>query len=118
MCKRINDRIADDDDAARASAMASQLVQVAAPIQTPPVQMQTQYLPAQRHGRGVDSLQSLQNRLPQSASNRAVRFATVATDQVNHKPQRSHSNDSAITISVTAALRDRRDEATPTCHHG
>ena len=51
-----------------------------------PTPSQTQYLPAKRHGRGVDSLQSLQN---------------------------YRSESSAFTISVTAALRDRRDEATP-----
>ena len=58
-------------------------------------------------------MQSLQNRLPHPASNRIVRFTTVATDEVNYRPQRYHSNDSDSTISVTAALRDRRDEATP-----
>ena len=52
-----------------------------------PTPSQTQYLPAKRHGRGVDSLQSLQNYRSESSS--------------------------AFTISVTAALRDRRDEATP-----
>lgn len=51
-----------------------------------PTPSQTQYLPAKRHGRGVDSLQSLQNNI---------------------------SGSSTITISVTAALKDRHDEATP-----
>ena len=93
-----NDSLADDDDTASASAITSQLVQVAAPILAPPVQMQTQYLPAHRQGRGFDSLQSLQNRLPHPASNAAVCFAKVATDQVDDRTQRYHCNDFAYTI--------------------
>jgi Reverse transcriptase (RNA-dependent DNA polymerase) len=66
-----------------------------------------QYLPAQRHGRGVDSLQSLQQH-----PSRGVPVRSHAIDLVDDAPQR-YRNDSAFTISVTAALRDRRDEATP-----
>ena len=40
----------------------------------------------------------------------SVRLA--ALDPVDDLPQR-YRNDSAITISVIAALRDKRDEATP-----
>jgi hypothetical protein len=69
--------------------------------------IQRQYLPAQRHGRGVDSLQSLQQH-----PSRGVPVRSHAIDLVDDAPQR-YRNDSAFTISVTAALRDRRDEATP-----
>jgi hypothetical protein len=43
-----------------APAIAQQWIQIAAPIAAISVPTQRQYLPAQRHGRGVDSLQSLQ----------------------------------------------------------
>ena len=52
----INDPSPDDNDAASAFAMVPQLVQVVAPIIAEPLREQTQYLPAQRHGRDVDSL--------------------------------------------------------------
>ena len=51
-----------------------------------PMPSQTQYIPAKRHCRGVDSLESLQNNRIES---------------------------SVFTINVTAALKDRYDEATP-----
>ena len=40
------------------------------------------------------------------------RNSGYCTDPGDDKPQWYHSNDSAFIISVTAALRDRRDEAT------
>jgi hypothetical protein len=52
-------------------------------------------------------LQSLQQH-----PSRAVPVRLAATDPVDDAPQR-YRNDSTFTISVTAALRDRRDEATP-----
>jgi Reverse transcriptase (RNA-dependent DNA polymerase) len=63
--------------------------------------MQTQHLPAQRHSRGVDSLQSLQKH---------IRYSDTEAVKSNIDDQ---VVESAFTISVTAALRDRRDEATP-----
>jgi Reverse transcriptase (RNA-dependent DNA polymerase) len=89
---RMDDPTADDDTAPAAAE------QLSAPMLAP---IQTQYLPAQRHGRGVDSLQSLQKR---------VLFTT--TEPVSTKIA-DKVDDSVFTISVTAALRDRRDEATP-----
>ena len=53
------------------------------------------YLPVQCHGRGVDSLQNLL----------CSDYNDDEIDQDDH--------DSAFTISVTAALRDRCDEAIP-----
>jgi hypothetical protein len=66
-----------------------------------PKPMQTQHLLAQRHGRGVDSLQSLQ---------KLVRYSDTEAVKSNIEDQ---VVESAFTISVTAAFRDRRDEATP-----
>lgn len=51
-----------------------------------PMNSRTHYLTAKRHGRGVDSLQSLQN---------------------------YSSESSAFTISVTTVFKDRRDKSTP-----
>ena len=64
-----------------------------------PTQRETEYLPAKRLGRGVDSLQSLQQRVLHMA---ADTIPSTADDD-----GRSRNNeDSAFTISVTAALRD------------
>ena len=84
----------------------AQLIQVAAPIPAPPMPIERQYLPAQRNGRNVDTLQSLQQHPSRTDT---VRLA--AGDPIDDASQR-YRNDSAFTISVTAALRDRRDEAT------
>jgi hypothetical protein len=62
---------------------------------------QRQHFPAQRNGRVVDSLQSLQQHLSRAAQVRS-----------EEAPKR-HCNDSAFTFSVTAALKNRRDGATP-----
>jgi hypothetical protein len=84
-----------------APAVAQQQIQIAAPIPATSMPIQRQYLPAQRHGRGVDSLQSLQQH-----PSRGVPVRSHAIDLVDDAPQR-YRNDSAFTISVTAALRDR-----------
>lgn len=73
---------------------------------TEPVPIQTDYLPAQRRGRGLDSLQSLQRH------NEPSIVLHTATDAVIARLDQSEKY-SAFTISVRAALRDRRDEATP-----
>ena len=95
------DPIPEDDTA---TAFAPQQAQIPTSTSTPP-----QYLPAQRHGRGVDSLQSLQKYVLHSATEAVP---TMINDQADDESHR-YDNDSAFTISVTAALRDRRDEATP-----
>jgi hypothetical protein len=46
-----------------ASAIAQQQINIAVPIPNTSMPTQRQYLPAERHGRGVDSLQSLQQHL-------------------------------------------------------
>ena len=53
------------------------------------------YLPAQRHGRGVDSLQNL-----------------LCSDYNDDEVDRD-DHDSAFTVSVEAVIRDRCDEVTP-----
>ena len=94
----------DDHDAA--AILPAQQIQVAAPILAPPMPIQIKYLPAPRHGRSVDFLQSLQQ--PPS---RAVPVKLAATGPVNDAPDRFR-NEFAFTISVKAALRDRRYETT------
>ena len=59
--------------------------------------------PAQRRGRGLDSLQSLSNHIEPRI------VLHTAADAVMERI----TNDNAFTISVRASLRDRRDEATP-----
>jgi Reverse transcriptase (RNA-dependent DNA polymerase) len=82
------------------------------PIPAPnPLQLSTQYLPAKRHGRGVDSLQSLQ-KYPETRIVLHSAADAVLTTISNQVIDESNCC-SAFTISVTAALRDRRDEATP-----
>jgi hypothetical protein len=100
----VNDPGTVDGDA---PAVAEQQTQIAAPIPATSMPIQRQYLPAQRHGRGVDSQQSLQQH-----PSRGVPVRSHAIDLVDDAAQR-YRNDSAFTISVTAALRDRLDEATP-----
>ena len=72
---------------------------------------QTTYLPAQRRGRGIDSLQSL------LSHNEPTIVLHTAADAVITKISNQDVDDfdkySAFTISVKAALRERRDEATP-----
>jgi hypothetical protein len=90
-----------------APAVLQQQIQIASPIPARSMPTQRQYLPAQRHGRGVDFLQSLQQH-----PSRGVQVRSNAIHLVDDAPQRFR-DDSAFTFSVTAALRDRRDEATP-----
>ena len=73
---------------------------------TEPMPIQTDYLPAQRRGRGLDSLQSLQRHNEPSIVLHTATDALIARLDQQDKY-------SAFTISVRAALRDRRDEATP-----
>lgn len=93
--RRIDYPIPDDGDAASPSAMTTQLIQIVAPIIASPVQMQTQYLPAQRNSRSVDSSQEY-SKAPIASSSKS----TI-----------DHSDIKVSTVSVTAALRDRRGEA-------
>jgi hypothetical protein len=96
----------DDGDAG--AIPPAQQIQVATPTLAPQMLIQRQYLPAQRHDRSVDSLQSLQQH-----PSRAIPVRSAANDPVDDASQKYRNNDSVFTISVTAALRDRLDEATP-----
>jgi predicted lactoylglutathione lyase len=72
----------------------------------------THYLQAQRRGRGVDSLQSLQR--PAVQPTILLRTAADALlARINDQDVDKSDKYSVFTISVKAALRDRRDEATP-----
>ena len=73
------------------------------PVLQSAVPLQRTYPPAQRRGRGLDSLQSLSNHIEPRI------VLHTAADAVMERI----TNDNAFTISVRAALRDRRDEATP-----
>ena len=78
-----------------------------------PVQHGRVYLPAQRHGRGLDSLQSL----PSPPRALILHSTTDALQAEIRKQllQRSdwHDTEFAFTMSVKAALRERKEEATP-----
>ena len=104
--KRVNDPGTDLDDHDAAAIVPAQQIQVSTPILAQPMPIQIKYLQAPRHGRSVDFLQSLQQ--PRS---RAVAVKLAATVPVNDAPQR-YRNEFAFTISVKAALRDRRYETT------
>jgi hypothetical protein len=67
--------------------------------------IQRQNLLAQRHGRDIDSLQSVQQN-----PGIAVPVRSVASSPVNNVP-RGYRNDFAFTISVS--VRDRCNETTP-----
>jgi hypothetical protein len=90
----VNDPGPGLDDGGAAAIAPAQQIQIDAPIPAPPMPIERQYLPAQRHGRGVDSLQSLQKHPSRADS---VRLA--ASDPVDDASQR-YRNDSAFTISV------------------
>jgi hypothetical protein len=87
-CEQVNDQSNGMNDDMHSNDGAPAIVLEYPPaLALVPTPSQTQYLPAKRHGRGVDSLQSLQYYRSESSS--------------------------VFTISVTEALRNRRDEATP-----
>ena len=63
------------------------------------VPLQRTYPPAQRRGRGLDSLQSLSNHIEPRIVLHTAAYAVMEMI----------TNDNAFTINVKAALRDRRD---------
>ena len=76
-----------------------------------PPALQKTYLPAQRRGRGVDSLQNL---LSHNEPTIVLHTAAEAViERIANQDVDNLDGYSAFTISVRAALRDRRDEATP-----
>ena len=86
-CEQVNDQSNGMNDDMHSNDGAPAIVLEYPPaLALAPTPSQTQYLPAKRHGRGVDSLQSLQN---------------------------YRSESSAFTISVTTVFKDRRDKSTP-----
>ena len=107
----------DDDSAAATTDIQDALIDMDGIRHTyeqeniEPAPMQSTYLPAQRRGRGVDSLQSLLSR------NEPTIVLHTAADVVIAKIANQDVDDldkySAFTISVRAALRERRDETTP-----
>ena len=72
---------------------------------------QSTYLPAQRRGRGVDSLQSLLSRNEPTIVLHSAADAVIA--DIANQDVDDLDKYSAFTISVRAALRERRDYATP-----
>jgi predicted lactoylglutathione lyase len=93
-------------------AVASEEV-LEAPVEASHLHLPRHYLPAQRHGRGVDSLQGLQGS-PRTLILHSATDAVVAKIR-NELVRKSAWRDDhfAFTMSVRAALRERGEEATP-----